>query len=88
MPSDGFRFPNVIPPRTSSTNSTAHASHHAQKSSLSSVPETNWLGPDKTKKGHSHSISTGAVGFDPSGHISDDMIFQKRSTWSDEKEKV
>lgn len=45
------------------------------------------------KKSHSHSLSlsgTGGTGggSDPSRHISDDLIYQSRSTWSPEKEKV
>ncbi|KAI9823757.1 MAG: geranylgeranyl pyrophosphate synthetase [Thelocarpon impressellum] len=82
---DQLRSPNVIPPRTSSTGTT-HITQPAPKAGLKTVPEGDWL--SHKKKGHGRSISTGAVGYNPSGHISDDLIYQSRSTWSPEKDKI
>lgn len=86
---DSFRSPAAIPPRTSSTGTTTngHHSHHSiTKPILKPVTEGDWI--SQGKKGHSHSLSLGGSGSDPSRHISNDLIYQTRSTWSADKEKV
>lgn len=53
-------------------------------------PHSSGVGTESQgEKNHSHSLSsTGTGGPDPSRHISDDLIYQRRSTWSPDKEKV
>ncbi|KAI9792704.1 MAG: geranylgeranyl pyrophosphate synthetase [Peltula sp. TS41687] len=68
------------------------ASHHHHSHSSSGGTESH-ANKKSHSKGHSHSLSSsqtagGPSGVDPSKHISDDLIYQRRSTWSPEKEKV
>jgi geranylgeranyl diphosphate synthase type 3 len=92
-----LQSPAAIPPRTSSTNSTAAAP-------LRSVPESDWL-PGSIAPGHrrqrSRKTSVGTTTFpsaamagasqtppDPNRFATEDFFLNTRRTWSEEKNKV
>lgn len=89
MVSDSLKSPNVIPPRTSSHGIVTNGQHVSSvKPVLQPLSEIDWIAQGKkhtltVSHTHSHSASP-----DPLMGIGDDLIHQKRATWSEEKEKI
>jgi geranylgeranyl diphosphate synthase type 3 len=89
MVSDNLRSPNAIPPRTSSTGQNG-VSHLPSKPVLKPVAEGDWISQRKSSI-TSPSINPAiqpASAPDPSRYDKNDMAFQGKGTWNDNKEKI
>jgi geranylgeranyl diphosphate synthase type 3 len=89
MLSDNLRSPNLIPPRTSSTGQNG-LNHAPLKPVLKPVPEGDWISQRKSSL-TSSSINPAvqpASAPDSSKYYKNDVAFQGRSSWNDNKEKI